>query len=55
MLQRKRPEVRDAVVNTAVSRNAVDYTADELKDFRVNDETIARYGNINLQLQDTLC
>ena len=50
----KRPEVRDAVVNTAVSRNAVDYTADELKDLGANDETIARYGNINLQLQDTL-
>ena len=50
----KRPEVRDAVVNTAVSRNAVDYTVDELKDLGANDETIARYGNINLQLQDTL-
>nr|DAT37721.1 MAG TPA: RNA polymerase [Caudoviricetes sp.] len=50
----QRPEVRDAVVNTAVSRNNVDYTTDELKDLGANDETIARYGNINKQIQDTL-
>ena len=50
----QRPEVRDAVVNTAVARNNVDYTADELKDLGANDETIARYGNLNKQIQDTL-
>ena len=50
----QRPEVRDAVVNTAVSRNNIDYTADELKDLGASNETIARYGNITKQIQDTL-